>query len=109
MDQYAGLDVSALDVVWKETSIPVRRSREPIWRGKCLFDLVAEMVPNDKEAHAGCRIGGVRDRAARNFVSSQTHRRWRHASARMRRRHPVRRQTRPVPTAPIGCFGPRLL
>jgi hypothetical protein len=45
MDKYAGLDVSALDVVWKETSIPVRRSREPIWCGKCLFDLVAEMMP----------------------------------------------------------------
>ena len=31
---------------------------------------------NDQEAGALCRIGGVRDRAARNLVSARTHRRW---------------------------------
>jgi hypothetical protein len=44
--------------------------------------LVGPRRRNVKEARAGCRIGGVRDRAVRNLVSSQTHRRWRHASAR---------------------------
>lgn len=70
MDQYVGWDVSL-----KETSIVGSGPTATGFGASRVLVGPTTRRQNGKKPRALCRIGGVRDRAARDLVSSRTHRR----------------------------------